>query len=90
MNYEIGPVEGIGPVVGIGLFGGTGPVVSLTYISIIFKDHLYNSLANRSLILSKSPWEGGKKVYIKGPGDMTKMAATSIYGKTFKKLLQQN
>ena len=23
---------GIGPVVGIGLFGGTGPVVSLTYI----------------------------------------------------------
>ena len=27
------------------------------------------------------PWEGGTKVYIKGPGHMTKMAATPIYGK---------
>ena len=32
LDYEIGPFVGIGPVVGIGLFGGTGPVVSLTYI----------------------------------------------------------
>ena len=33
MDYEIGKVVGIGPVEGIGLFGlfgGTGPVVSLT------------------------------------------------------------
>ena len=30
LDYEIGPFVGIGPVVGIGLFGGTGPVVSLT------------------------------------------------------------
>ena len=29
----IGLVVGIGPVVGIGLFGGTGLVVSLTYLS---------------------------------------------------------
>ena len=27
------------------------------------------------------PWEGGPKVYINGPGHMTKMAATPIYGK---------
>ena len=26
------------------------------------------------------PWEGGEKVYINGPGHMTKMAATPIYG----------
>ena len=33
-DETIGPVERIGPSVGIGLFGGTGPVVSLTYIKI--------------------------------------------------------
>ena len=26
-------------------------------------------------------WEGGTKVYINGPGDMTKMATMPIYGK---------
>ena len=31
------------------------------------------------------PWEGGTKVYIHGPGHMTKMAATPIYGKNLKK-----
>ena len=31
------------------------------------------------------PWEGGKKVYINGPGHMTKMAAMPIYGKNLKK-----
>ena len=31
------------------------------------------------------PWEGGTKVYINGPGHMTKMAAMPIYGKNFKK-----
>ena len=35
------------------------------------------------------PWEGGTKVYINGPGHMTKMAATPIYGE-FKNLLLQN
>ena len=29
----------------------------------------------------ESPWEGGMKVYINGPGHMTKMAAMPIYGK---------
>ena len=27
------------------------------------------------------PWEGGTKVYINGPGHMTKMAAMPLYGK---------
>ena len=31
------------------------------------------------------PWEGGTKVCINGPGHMTKMAATLIYGKNLKK-----
>ena len=31
------------------------------------------------------PWEGGTKVCINGPGHMTKMAATPIYGKNLKK-----
>ena len=30
-------------------------------------------------------WEGGKKVCINGTGHMTKMAATTIYGKSLKK-----
>ena len=29
------------------------------------------------------PLEGGTKVYINGPGHMTKMAAMPIYGKNF-------
>ena len=31
------------------------------------------------------PWEGATKVYINGPGHMTKMAAMPIYGKNLKK-----
>ena len=30
---------------------------------------------------AEPPWEGGTKVYINGPGHMTKMAAMPIYGK---------
>ena len=33
----------------------------------------------------KPPLEGGTKVYINGPGHMTKMAAMPIYGKNLKK-----
>ena len=36
------------------------------------------------------PWEGRTKVYINGPGHMTKMAARPIYGKNLKNLLLQN
>ena len=32
------------------------------------------------------PWEGGTKVYINGPGHMTKMAARPIYGKNSSKI----
>ena len=32
------------------------------------------------------PWQGGKKVYINGPGHMTKMAATPINGKNPSKI----
>ena len=32
------------------------------------------------------PSEGGKKVYINGPGNITKMAATTIYGKKPSKI----
>ena len=38
----------------------------------------------------ESPWQGGKKVYINGPGHMTKMTAMPIYRKTFKNLFLQN
>ena len=31
-------------------------------------------------------WEGGTKVYINGPGRMTKVAATPIYGKNPSKI----
>ena len=31
------------------------------------------------------PWEGGNKVYLNGPGHMTKMATMPIYGKNLKK-----
>ena len=34
----------------------------------------------------ESPWGGGKKVYINGPGNMTKMAAMPIYGKNPSKI----
>ena len=33
------------------------------------------------------PWEGGTKVYLNGPGHMTKMATMPIYGKNRKKNL---
>ena len=32
------------------------------------------------------PWEGGTKVYINGPGHVTKMAAMPIYGKNPSKI----
>ena len=36
------------------------------------------------------PWEGGTKVYINGPGHMTKMAPCPYMVKTLKNLLLQN
>ena len=37
-----------------------------------------------------SPWDGGTKIYSNGPGHMTKIAATPIFGKKLKKLLLRN
>ena len=52
------------------------------YMTTIFKHVLHwNRLANQSQILRGASWEGGTKVYINGPGHMTKMAAMPIYGK---------
>ena len=33
----------------------------------------------------ESPWDGGTKVCLNGPGHLTKMAAIPIYGKNLKK-----
>ena len=53
----------------------------------IFKHLLLrNRLANqKAKFYLEPPWEGGTKVCINGPGHMTKMAATPIYGKNLKK-----
>ena len=56
------------------------------YMITIFKVLLLsNRLANQSQISWEPPWEGGKKVYINGPGHMTKMAAMPIYGINLQK-----
>ena len=44
----------------------------------------------KAKIYMDPPREGGTKVCINGPGHMTKMAATLIYGKTFINLLLEN
>ena len=35
----------------------------------------------KAKLYMEPPWEGGTKVYINGPGHMTKVAAMPIYGK---------
>ena len=39
------------------------------------------ALPIKAKLYVEPPWEGGTKVYINGPGHMTKMAAMPIYGK---------
>ena len=39
------------------------------------------ALPIKAKLYVEPPWEGGMKVYINGPGHMTKMAAMPIYGK---------
>ena len=56
------------------------------FLNIFFSENPWPINAKIHL---EPPWEGGRKVYINGPGHMTKMAATPIYGKKiFKNLLQ--
>ena len=49
--------------------------------STIFKDLLWNRLANQTKFYVDHPWEGGTIDCINGPGHMAKMAAMLIYGK---------
>ena len=52
------------------------------YMTTIFKDlFLKNTLSIKTKFHVKPPWEGGKNVYINGPGQMTKMASMPIYDK---------
>ena len=48
--------------------------------STIFKHFLPNARPIKAKYYVEPPWEGGTKIYINGPGHMTKMAAMSIYG----------
>ena len=48
--------------------------------STIYKD-LQNPWPMKAKFHVEPAWEGGMKVYIIGPGHMTKMAAMPIYGK---------
>ena len=40
---------------------------------------------NKAKFYVEPPWQGGKKVYINGPGHMNKMAAMPIYSKNLLK-----
>ena len=57
-----------------------------TYIHV-YDDHFQSSSSLNPLTKIKAKfhvephWKGGNKVYINGPGHMTKMAAMSIYDK---------
>ena len=61
---------------------------SVSTISDVFSSE--TALPINAKLHVEPPWEGGMKVYINGPGHMTKMAAMPIYHivKTFKNLLQ--
>ena len=56
-------------------------ILSLSFT--IFEHFLRNPLAK---FLVEPPLEGERKVYINGPGHMTKMAVMPIYGKSLFKL----
>ena len=60
---------------------------SLSTISNIFSSE--TTLPIKAKFYMEPPWEGARKVYINGPGHMTKMAAMPIYGKNFKNLLKK-
>ena len=56
---------------------------SLTYfIALLFFSNISETTwPIKAKFRVESPWEGRTKVYINGPGHMTKMAAMPIYGK---------
>ena len=52
--------------------------------------HSLNAWPIRVKFHMEPPWDGGTKVCSNGPGHMTKMAVTPIYGKNLKKFLLRN
>ena len=56
---------------------------SFTFSNIFYSETV---LPIKAKFYVEPPWEGGTKVYINGPGHMTKMAATPIYGKNPSKI----
>ena len=58
------------------------PVPPFTFSNIFFSETAWPIKAT---FYVEPPCEGGTKVCINGPGHMTKMAATPIYGKNLKK-----
>ena len=62
-------------------FSGVRPSSVHNFKHLLLRNHLAKKKKNSV----EPPWEGGKKVYINGPGHMTKMAAKPIYGKNIKK-----
>ena len=59
------------------------PSVRLFTFSNIFSDE--TAWPIKAEFYVEPPWEGGTKVCINGPGHMTKMAGTPIYGKNLEK-----
>ena len=64
---------------------GPPVIVHQSTISNIFSSDSETAWPIETKFYVEPPWEGGTKVYINGPGHMTKMAATPIYGKNLKK-----
>ena len=62
---------------------GPASVVVRTQLSNVFSSETAWPIKAKFYV--EPPWEEGTKVYINGPGPMTKMAAMSIYGKNLKK-----
>ena len=56
--------------------------------SMIFSSE--TALPIKAKFYVEPPWEGGTKVYINGPGHMTKMGATPIYGKNPSKIFSRS
>ena len=53
--------------------------------TLVFKYHFETALPIKAKFLVEPLWEVRMKIYINGPGHMTKVAAMPIYGKNIKK-----
>ena len=76
----------IGELIGYSWSGVRRPSSSSVRPSTI--SHVFSSETAwpiKAQFYMEPPWEGGTKVYINGPGHMTKVAAMPIYGKNLTK-----